>query len=1264
MRLLRAIGTASLVALFGVPGESAAQLSGFGRPPTACLDPHGEITPGIPFAVLCGLDGRLGEPVDPFFPSFVRTRPGFVHAQLALHLLRVARGFFPAEEFAELSALPLLDAGPLPVRNGLVRLIQAEIARNPSSVPALEAQYAALLAEWSASLNARFPRLLDARANRNRAQDVLAPDFLTKTTADTVSEAAVGMAEDWSPLNGVDRLSGAVPSDPEKIARIPVFIGRDGLRGTADDLPFVRCRPGTQPTPGLGGRCTGGASDAANEPLYYVLAESTPQACEASLLSANPVGGLGGWNQNGECIVLSSKGIVDAAGNLRVGSGFATLAAADLLADPAFRPAAAVLEPTDLTDLRLRAAGGGLAARPRSATGLRFPAPGAPFARRVDPETGAPVNATGPLECRIRMVGGLPAGPDGNPSTATDNAIGSVGNCLLFDDPTDSAPQVRRANAAIAASHFADQTLTAVLCTGSWNEDGGQCALDDLNSFEDFGAISSALGGGSLVTGFALDGYGSVRPAPANPDDPFDKVHRREAGDPVFGPLFGNLPRPDGSFTEVIFGTLTPARQALLGCGPEFLTPCDSFEASAMRVDPIFLATAAVAYPGQLRGGVDLQNGDATVVFQEFTAAKVANAGALVGDRDGVDPRFEAGILGASVIDPDEANAIGVTAWQVARDRLSHQLFGVPYDQLTTDVQRIQTATDFQMEPPRDVVDEAALFQRILLFEDRRGGDGFLGTADDVENPLGEDCTGAFGDPDPGCTPLEVISANLERLYVTTEILGRGRFFDPPETVEEIQNWLAGNHIAGDPVAGPDGIRFNDFDLDGDGRVTDGVNEQGDQKALIAAGGQLLGQSFIDCLRAQGITQFANRGVCYLNIDSTPLGPLQPTVPGSPLATTSSLNRLVAALPVALRLAYLEPGGAFIGNAFFRWQALSALEMQQFVTDDRLEVPASRLGAEARTILETRFNRALPETILLRPPGNAPPPGGVFTPFTTLSNALFHPQQGLNVDANDTSDLDEDSDRALDFGDDGTPGPVDGGNFFCGSGRPGDVLQLPAQHELDAEQRALLAAAFPDGFPPRSPVFCSSTQFLLGLTGESAPGRRDFLWHGAAPDPSEDADADGVSDLSDLCPTIADPDQDDLDGDSVGDLCDNCVNVTNPRIASPPPADLTTTGGQRDDNTNGSGNACDAAVLGGVLVTVADVNEFKASLARRRTARACGTSRALSCAMFDLDGTGLLIGVNDVNRARTRLGSVPGPHCEACGDFLRLPCEGPACPGP
>jgi hypothetical protein len=58
-----------------------------------------------------------------------------------------------------------------------------------------------------------------------------------------------------------------------------------------------------------------------------------------------------------------------------------------------------------------------------------------------------------------------------------------------------------------------------------------------------------------------------------------------------------------------------------------------------------------------------------------------------------------------------------------------------------------------------------------------------------------------------------------------------------------------------------------------------------------------------------------------------------------------------------------------------------------------------------------------------------------------------------------------------------------------------------------------------------------------------------------------DSDNDGIPNVQDNCPNIANPDQADSDGDGVGDVCDNCVNVSNPD--------------QLDTDHDGKGDACE-----------------------------------------------------------------------------------------
>ncbi len=80
------------------------------------------------------------------------------------------------------------------------------------------------------------------------------------------------------------------------------------------------------------------------------------------------------------------------------------------------------------------------------------------------------------------------------------------------------------------------------------------------------------------------------------------------------------------------------------------------------------------------------------------------------------------------------------------------------------------------------------------------------------------------------------------------------------------------------------------------------------------------------------------------------------------------------------------------------------------------------------------------------------------------------------------------------------------------------------------------------GLPPRSPVFCGGVQKLLGLTAETTPGHRAFVWHGA--ERPDDSDVDAWPDLLDNCPFAPNEQQADAGGigagstpDGIGDAC-------------------------------------------------------------------------------------------------------------------------------
>ena len=116
---------------------------------------------------------------------------------------------------------------------------------------------------------------------------------------------------------------------------------------------------------------------------------------------------------------------------------------------------------------------------------------------------------------------------------------------------------------------------------------------------------------------------------------------------------------------------------------------------------------------------------------------------------------------------------------------------------------------------------------------------------------------------------------------------------------------------------------------------------------------------------------------------------------------------------------------------------------------------------------------------------------------------------------------------------------------------------LPTRTSLPPLQD--LAAAFDDA------------RRVLVAFGQPIDGNPATTWELAL---TPDIDGDGVVDVLDNCPLVANPDRADGDGDGVGDACDNCPAVANPD--------------QRDLDGDGLGDACDGDRDGDGIANAAD----------------------------------------------------------------------------
>jgi hypothetical protein len=852
------------------------------------------------------------------------------------------------------------------------------------------------------------------------------------------------------------------------------------------------------------------------------------------------------------------------------------------------------------------------------------------FQHRIDPETGAPVNESGPLECRVRRDGsGRAIGPDGIHGT-DDDGFPSVGNCLLWENPASAtAQQTIRQEELVVLSHPVNQMLFHALCTANFDSNQGFCPLDVLNHRWFFDFFSEALVGNPLAGWLATDGLHRIRirSAPHNHwiQAPGEVLFRKAA---TAGGVNGDL------------GNLTPEQQALLGCGPAFASPCgvdqkQDWVAPGDPNDPrtdFSIGDAIDRDLSTISGGPDLMNADGTVTTQELVLLKEGGSHQLVGARS--DPNghryFEAGISSGGM-SPDEVIGLGTDGRNefvrlqneiARRNRLD------PNDPEYLDPAAVSpTATDAWVEPLPWLPDPNLLAQGILVYQmanrfeldprchryedpelaghyrprdpacvdafGNRIAEEVFNDPTDATNPLnvfrtdsegrvvGEICVVGLGGGvfDAGCTELEKVVANLERLTIALEIVGPDRSPDPPESMQELMNVLSGNDLqldgyssptSGDPISGRDGIFTANYASGLGNLVTPHRfavdSELGDEVDVQAI--RLLDPfaETIDLrtpeakeafMASNAMAEECEEGaVCYavLGIDEqrVDLGGFEnPETPGTvPLAVV-----LPAAMPIQGNAVDPTTGGRVWIDDPNTGETRPGLDdpsipshinfLKLYYQDPVLAMrllDRTDLGDDPDGFLTIGYFKVAidGEMYWIRLNPSISP--------ETFYGAEDGNQTGCqDLDRDGQCDWDEDHDHVYDGIDDDSRGPATDDNLFCGTGFPGDVPQEAIQLELfsPAEQR-LLQEMFPSGLPPRSPAFCQASAFLLAMTGASSPDRRDFLWHGGHG--LDDTDADGWPDDLDNCADLPNPCQEDTGGlasttpDGIGTMC-QCGDV-------------------------------------------------------------------------------------------------------------------------
>lgn len=744
------------------------------------------------------------------------------------------------------------------------------------------------------------------------------------------------------------------------------------------------------------------------------------------------------------------------------------------------------------------------------------------YQRTNDPVTGAPLSVTNfesTKGCKIRTNSdGVPVGPNGIPNDG-DEAIPSQGQCLLWGKPDADGVQQLRSPNAIAKLQNVNQTIFHSLCSYTFDPDEGYCAFDRVNDPRTFGFISEILSGAGTLGGIVLEGTESIRTLE-------DGVIYRQ------GELFKRTQflaispnTPSGTNNQDLGVVLQPAQAALLGCGEVYASPCSSNQSIIWGRNPA-LAQALTRDPvdGHPKfGGIDLMNADASVITQEFTGIKALSPGALVGTRQKQNQKlyYQPGInysrngvivnvpaatgsnpaqieLGAYLdLTPDQVlkmGRVGRAEYQIDPNNPREADGWVEPMPWTVNQEALKKygAIVFNVDPNAPFDLASPLNQWNLINKD---GPIELSNIDGeyCARWMNENSEPEYATPfNSGCTALETASANFERLLIATEIIGPDRQFDPPESLKELGNWSESNTAkqeAGDPISGPDGIfARNQFVLNEDEVDFEVVTAKDTiQLAVVEIEAPTATDKAgaLEFLRNYDPDADCGRSYCYMRVNE---------VLSDPDDATSSFP-LVLALPIATQVNVVElqepnePGGEPVPEptGVTRRVNLALLQLENVASLRRL---FSGLAIELDD--GSFVQMSVPQRLDLL---------GTFDDATN---------RGRDLDKDDVTDLDRDRDGVWDGLDDGSPGPITDDNILCGSGVPGDKLQDGMQYQPYRKDQGFdsdgFKRMFPDGLPPRSPVFCRTIAGLTSATTQTLPikkaggdgryGRRDFLWQG------------------------------------------------------------------------------------------------------------------------------------------------------------------------